>query len=62
MSVDASKLDIGVKVLYHDIVGDAGEKRTCRSKAWQLGHGDWVVSFEGYSGGYDVEHISKILE
>lgn len=28
------------------------------SEPWQLGHGDWVVSIEGVSGGVAVEALS----
>ena len=28
-----------------------------RSKPWQLGHGDWVVSVEGIAGGYALGRV-----
>lgn len=39
---------------------DGSEFRTyTRSAPWQLGHGAWVVSVDGISGGYDLERIRK---
>lgn len=32
-----------------------------RSLPWRLGHGDWVVSVEGISGGYALERVTPIL-
>ena len=38
--------------------GDTIVTRT-RSLPWQLGHGDWVVSLEGISGGYALDRVTK---
>lgn len=32
---------------------------TTRSLPWQLGHGQWVVSLQGITGGFDCERIKK---
>ena len=28
-----------------------------RSEPWQLGHGAWVVSLKGYSGGFSLDNL-----
>lgn len=50
-------LAIGTPVNVRKDNGDIFETKT-RSEPWQLGHGDWVVSVEGISGGYDLERVS----
>jgi hypothetical protein len=37
--------------------GDVVVTRT-RSLPWRLGHGDWVVSLDGISGGYALSRIT----
>lgn len=28
------------------------------SQPWQLGHGQWIVKLQGYSGGYDCARVT----
>jgi hypothetical protein len=32
-------------------------RTTTRSTPWQLGHGQWVVSLTGKTGGYDLGRV-----
>ena len=43
---------------------DSGAVRETRttSRPWQLGHGAWVVSLEGFSGGYDCGRVTPLAE
>lgn len=34
-------------------------KTKTRSLPWQLGHGSWVISVDGISGGYDLTRVTK---
>lgn len=51
---------VGTAVILTDDFGEEHQVNT-RSIAWELGHGDSVVSVTGRSGGYDLERI-KVLE
>lgn len=39
--------------------GSTRETRTT-SRPWKLGHGAWVVSLEGFSGGYDCGRVMPL--
>lgn len=47
---------VGISVILTDDFGNEHETST-RSEAWELGHGDSVVSVVGRSGGYDLDRI-----
>lgn len=51
---------VGTAVILTDDFGKEHQTNT-RSPAWELGHGDSVVSVDGRSGGYDLDRI-KALE
>lgn len=55
---EMTKLPSGTLVNVHKDNGDTLVTRT-RSLPWQLGHGDWVVSVEGISGGYALERVTR---
>ena len=44
------------------VVRDDGSKMLTRTRSvpWQLGHGDWVVSVEGISGGYLLSRVHPV--
>jgi hypothetical protein len=50
-------LPVGTPVVVTKDDGSQIHTKT-RSTPWQLGHGAWVVSVEGISGGYDLSRIS----
>lgn len=50
-------LDGVVRVLRDD--GSFTPSRVTGSP-WKLGHGDWVVGLEGFSGGYDVMRVTPV--
>ena len=55
------KTPIGTLVTYVCPIGDCdlnhGFTAPTRSKPWQLGHGEWVVSVEGRTGGYALDDL-----
>jgi hypothetical protein len=46
---------VGVRVRLRDACTDVESVTT--SMPWQLGHGEWVVSVEGKSGGWSCANI-----
>jgi hypothetical protein len=52
----------GLEVLYQPILNKTSNMPAYRTKLnsepWQLGHGDWVVKIEGYTGGISIDHLS----
>ncbi len=54
----AAKLtEVGMKVNVRKDNGQVVESAT-RSLPWKLGHGDWIVSLDGFSGGFDCARVS----
>lgn len=41
---------------------DSGKLQTTAVKQlpWQLGHGQWVIGIEGFSGGYDILRVTPL--
>lgn len=55
---DPEDLPVGTSVLaWPSTRGGRALITKTRSKPWQLGHGDWVVSVIGHSGGIALTHI-----
>ena len=59
------KLTIGLKVLYHGVLGPKGLKSntietTITSTPWKLGHGAWVVKIKDVIGAVSLDHIELI--
>ncbi len=52
----------GVIAVYHSIRDSSpGEYVKIEGEPWQLGSGEWVVRFDGRSGGFALANISKVL-
>ena len=55
---------IGTKVSYHSIMppypGDEPLITETRSEAWELGHGEPVVSIKGKTGGVCLSHLTVL--
>lgn len=50
---------IGTPVVYKSVAEVDFITRT-RSEPWQLGHGEWVVSIEGRTGGHVLSHLFPV--
>lgn len=58
--MDKDDLKIGIVVDYHSDIEGPITKYGCviESKPWQLGHGQWIVSISGMSGGVSLDALS----
>ena len=55
-------IEAGAEVYYRSIINKPhdGVVRKIMDKPWKLGHGAWVVSISGISGGVSIEAIDQV--
>ncbi|MCK5609305.1 hypothetical protein KAR91_45955 [Candidatus Pacearchaeota archaeon] len=60
--MNLNEVEIGLVVDYHSMIGGPVTKHNCviRSKPWQLGHGEVVVSISGMAGGVSLRALTVV--
>jgi len=64
-AVAPEELPVGTEVDYYPVLNVPGMderlRTVTRNEPWQLGHGAWVASVVGITGGVLLSHLRKVI-